>query len=108
MWEANIFIKLNTLQKLTVIYKLHHLIVNIVLFQKTASECQVIEYKNTKLLRLIESEKSERMVSIKKERKCMIYESGSLERISFHFCTVIKQHTFHEWRTKIFMDAQGG
>jgi len=56
---------------------------------------------------LVESATTERMVSIKKERKFMIYKNGSLERISFHFCTVIRQHTFHEWRIKIFMDAQG-
>jgi hypothetical protein len=50
---------------------------------------------------------SEGMVSFKKERKVMIYKSGSLEIISFQFCTAIRQHTFHEWRIKIFMDAQG-
>ena len=62
MQEVNIFIKLNILQKLGVIYKFHHLIINTVLFKKTASKCQVTEFKNTKLLWSIESEKSERIV----------------------------------------------
>jgi hypothetical protein len=49
-----------------------------------------------------------RMNEIKqKGKEIMIYKSESLERISFQFCTVIRQHTFNEWSIKIFTDAQG-